>query len=139
MLELFDGAHNYCPLSAFIRRVSPGRYYKGIINECSEQGKISCFTVIPGYDDRVLNRSHSVKYWVWQWLHLKKSEFYVPRRNGETYRELWGQAIKANPDWVLITSFNEWHEGTEIEPSKEYGDEYLKLTKIFSDKFKNGI
>jgi len=38
-----------------------------------------------------------------------------------------GVAIKADPDWVLITSWNEWHEGSEIEPSWEDGDAYLKL------------
>ena len=136
MLELFDGAHNYCPLKAFVWRTTPGKYYKGIINECKKTRKISCFIVIPGYDDRVLKRKHTLKYWVWQWLHLKKGEYYVPRNNSRTYKGLWEQAIKADPDWVLITSFNEWHEGTEIEPSHEYGDEYIKLTREYSDKFK---
>lgn len=30
---------------------------------------------------------------------------------------------------LLVTSFNEWHEGTEIEPSTEFGDAYLRLTE----------
>jgi Glycosyl hydrolase family 99 len=41
-----------------------------------------------------------------------------PRRNGVTYDELWAAAIAARPDVVTITSFNEWGEGTQIEPAR---------------------
>ncbi|MFB6152070.1 MAG: glycoside hydrolase family 99-like domain-containing protein [Haloarculaceae archaeon] len=30
---------------------------------------------------------------------------------------------------VLVTSFNEWYENTQIEPDEEYGTAYLKLTR----------
>jgi len=139
LLNLFDGAHNYSPFNAIIRNVKPIDYYGGIINACKKSGKISCFTVTPGYDDRVLKRKHSIKYWIWRFLNLKLSEFYIPRFNGFTYKSLWDQALALKPDYVLITSFNEWHEGTEIEPSKEYGDYYLRLTKEYSDRFKKSI
>ena len=39
------------------------------------------------------------------------------RQNGATYDNLWKAAIKAHPDGVTITSFNEWGEGTQIEPA----------------------
>jgi hypothetical protein len=39
------------------------------------------------------------------------------RRNGETYDRLWNAALQAGPDLVTITSYNEWGEGTQIEPS----------------------
>lgn len=41
-----------------------------------------------------------------------------PRRNGATYDAMWTAALAANPDEVTITSFNEWHEGTQIEPAR---------------------
>jgi glycoprotein endo-alpha-1,2-mannosidase len=43
---------------------------------------------------------------------------YVPRENGSTYEMQWGQALGTGvePAMVTITSFNEWHEGTIIEP-----------------------
>jgi hypothetical protein len=40
-----------------------------------------------------------------------------PRRNGATYDAMWRAAIAAGADQVTITSFNEWHEGTQIEPA----------------------
>jgi hypothetical protein len=40
-----------------------------------------------------------------------------PRRNGATYDNLWTAALAASPDMVTITSFNEWGEGTQIEPA----------------------
>jgi hypothetical protein len=38
-----------------------------------------------------------------------------PRRDGATYDSMWKMAIAAGADRVTITSYNEWHEGTEIE------------------------
>ena len=40
-----------------------------------------------------------------------------PRRNGATYDNLWTAALAAHPDFITITSFNEWGEGTQIEPA----------------------
>jgi hypothetical protein len=40
-----------------------------------------------------------------------------PRRNGATYDSMWKLAIQAHADRVTITSYNEWHEGTQIEPA----------------------
>ena len=38
----------------------------------------------------------------------------------------------------MITSFNEWPEGTYIEPSAAFGDQYLGLTAAGSQQFKSG-
>jgi hypothetical protein len=40
-----------------------------------------------------------------------------PRRNGATYDAMWKAAIQAGADRVTVTSYNEWHEGTQIEPA----------------------
>jgi hypothetical protein len=40
------------------------------------------------------------------------------RANGATYDRLWAAALAASPDIVSITSFNEWGEGTQIEPAQ---------------------
>jgi glycoprotein endo-alpha-1,2-mannosidase len=40
-----------------------------------------------------------------------------PRRDGGTYDAMWKSAIRSDADAVTITSYNEWHEGTQIEPA----------------------
>jgi len=62
-------------------------------------GKISTVTVIPGYDDRNTGRPPPRPV--------------TDRWDGETYRVLWQEAVAAAPDYVLITSWNEWYEGSE--------------------------
>ena len=78
--------------------------------------------IMPGYNDRNLKA-------------LDRP--ILERKEGEFYEDFWKTAGKfsdLSPRIVLITSFNEWHEGTEIEPSKEYGDKYLKLTKLLKNE-----
>jgi glycoprotein endo-alpha-1,2-mannosidase len=85
--------------------------------------KISCVTIIPGYDDS----------------HLPERAAPRPitdRHGGQTYRTLWQEAIAAHPDWILITSWNEWHEGSEIEPSAKNGERELKTTREYSAQFR---
>ena len=83
--------------------------------------KISTITVIPGYDDRAVGRPPPRPV--------------TDRWGGETYRVLWQEAVAAAPDYVLITSWNEWHEGSEIEPSVEYGLRLLDDTAVYSREF----
>ena len=41
-----------------------------------------------------------------------------PRARGATYDRLWAAALAAAPDLVTVTSYNEWGEGTQIEPAQ---------------------
>ena len=59
-------------------------------------------SVGPGFSDRRATGNMDVK----------------PRRRGATYDAMWSAAIRAGADGVTITSFNEWHEGTQIEPAR---------------------
>jgi hypothetical protein len=40
-----------------------------------------------------------------------------PRRHGQAYDAMWHAALAAGADRITITSFNEWQEGTQIEPA----------------------
>jgi glycoprotein endo-alpha-1,2-mannosidase len=42
----------------------------------------------------------------------------VDRRNGNRYDHMWQSVIGADADVVAITSYNEWHEGTQIEAAR---------------------
>ncbi len=94
--------------------------YPKWVRTAERAGRISTVTVIPGYDDKK----------------IRKPGLRVERFGGDAYRAQWEAAISAKPDWVLITSWNEWHEGSEIEPSVEHGDAYLKMTAEFAARFK---
>lgn len=43
------------------------------------------------------------------------------RLDGATYDAMWGAALRAGADVVTITSYNEWGEGTQIEPAGHGG------------------
>jgi len=47
------------------------------------------------------------------------------RADGATYDGMWRAAVRAAADVVTITSYNEWHEGTQIEPARAVGPPYL--------------
>ncbi|HMC08734.1 MAG TPA: hypothetical protein VKL22_05400, partial [Actinomycetota bacterium] len=42
------------------------------------------------------------------------------RNGGVTYDSTWQGAITAAPEIVTITSYNEWHEGSQIEPAMPF-------------------
>jgi hypothetical protein len=48
----------------------------------------------------------------------------------ETYQALSEEAVNAEPDWVLITSRNQLHEGSELEASVQYGSRILNDTRL---------
>ncbi|HEX5265299.1 MAG TPA: hypothetical protein VFW24_00865 [Acidimicrobiales bacterium] len=43
-----------------------------------------------------------------------------PRANGATYDSTWQGALDSDADVVSITSYNEWHEGSQIEPAVDF-------------------
>jgi len=88
-------------------------------------GRISVLTLPPGYDDRKPAASAG-----------RKGGMVVDRQGGKLYAALWEQALQDNPDWVMVNSFNQWHTGTEIEPSVELGDRYLGFTAQYAVQFK---
>ena len=67
------------------------------------------------------------------------------REKGKYYRRMWEAAIQHEADMVSITSYNEWGEGTQIEPAvrktgyEDPGDDpnsYLQLTADYADELR---
>lgn len=64
------------------------------------------------------------------------------RDGGEYYKRNFKRALITLPDVVSITSFNEWHEGTQIEPAiphdRGYDNrKYLDYGKGQADMYMN--
>jgi hypothetical protein len=78
-----------------------GRMFRRFCDEAHREHLVCLPSVGPGYDARRATPDQRVK----------------PRRDGYTYDAMWRAAISAAPDGITITSFNEWHEGTQIEPA----------------------
>lgn len=77
---------------------------------------VTTATILPGYDDRRLDDRTGDRPT-------------TPRRAGRTFRMMTEAALAARPDWILIVSWNEWLEGTEIEPSAENGGRELEALR----------
>ncbi|MGQ9610727.1 MAG: dockerin type I domain-containing protein [bacterium] len=121
-LRIFDGLHTYGPTSGdetFKLLSDTTKSYGWLEND--PRLKIWLATVQPGYDDTVLPGRRG----------LSKD-----RSNGATYINTFEASISTNPDWILISTFNEWWENTHIEPSQNYGTLYLELTAKYADIYK---
>lgn len=77
--------------------------WPNIHRSCRERGIGFMIAVGPGYDDKLSN----------DWNHYNN----VGRNNGIYYDEMWKKAVQVDPDIIIINSFNNWIEGTQIEPA----------------------
>ena len=125
--DVFDGVHEYNPVGRLagqsletMRRVYR---YSTMVSEqiAQESGKLACVTIIPGYDD----------------TKIRDPGLSCARHGGQAYDLGWEEVVGSKIRWVLITSWNEWHEGSEIEPSVENGDRELQSTRRWVERFKD--
>jgi len=62
----------------------------------------------------------------------------VNRAGGKFYEDQWLKFLRRRTNFVMVETWNEFHEGTDIAESKEYGRQYIELTRKYSDLFKQG-
>ncbi|OEJ34577.1 hypothetical protein BGK67_27460 [Streptomyces subrutilus] len=58
--------------------------------------------------------------------------------NTATLRSTWTHAIEDGADWVQLTTWNDYSEGTQFAPSLHNGYAYLDLTSYYLTRFKTG-
>ncbi|MBN2505473.1 MAG: DUF5010 domain-containing protein [Verrucomicrobia bacterium] len=62
----------------------------------------------------------------------------VDRRDGRFYEEQWLKFLRRPSPFVMVETWNEFHEGTDIAHSREHGRRYIELTRKYADRFKQG-
>jgi glycoprotein endo-alpha-1,2-mannosidase len=80
-----------------------GSTFARLCTEAHAVGLLCAPSVGPGYDARLATGDQLVR----------------PRGDGSRYDRMWRAALRARADLVTITSYNEWQEGTQIEPARE--------------------
>ena len=57
-----------------------------------------------------------------------------PRMEGRSYRGDWQRVLAAKPELVIINSWNDYANGTEIAPSRQYGVVYVDTTRYYQSR-----
>jgi len=70
-------------------------------------------------------------------LRVSAQPFAIDRRGGGYYSDTFSVTSQTNGDLMVVKSYNEWIEGTEIEPGSSYGNTYLNLTCQFANTFRS--
>ncbi|NIA31135.1 MAG: DUF5010 domain-containing protein, partial [Actinobacteria bacterium] len=61
------------------------------------------------------------------------------RENGEFYRLNWAKVLASARHFVVVETWNEFHEGTDICNSREYGRTFIDITSNFTAKLKQSV
>ncbi|KAK0140540.1 Glycoprotein endo-alpha-1,2-mannosidase [Merluccius polli] len=96
----FDGLYTYFATNGFSYG-STQRHWESIAAFCEDNGLLFVPSVGPGYADTGVRP--------WNFQNTRN------RINGKYYENALSAALQAKPRFISITSFNEWHEGTQIE------------------------
>ncbi len=57
------------------------------------------------------------------------------RRGTKEYEENWEEVLRYRPDAVQIATWNDFQEGTTIEPAEEYGHRFVDVTEQYAARY----
>lgn len=101
----FDGFYTYFASEAVSFGANPANWPE-LAAWARQHGRLFIPSVGPGYDDS------RIRPW--------NAAATRSREGGARYRRWWQAALAVQPAAVSITSYNEWGEGTQIEPAKVF-------------------
>ena len=123
-LQVFDGHHLYSNTwNPPVDLNATNQKFANLVASAAQNlgaPKLWVATVMPGYND----------------TRIRPAGFARDRAGGDYFAQSWQAAIASHPAWIVINSFNEWSEGSYIEPSAAYGDQYVGLSATWSGAFK---
>lgn len=126
--DLFSGFAPFSPLELAARDKREAIWSRAYRAATDSGMALKVATVSPGYDDSgLLDRRR-----------LGNPYRVVERRDGATYAEglAWVQRLDPRPDIIMLSTFNEFHENTHIEPSIRLGATYADLTRDFTRRLR---
>ncbi len=104
--------------------IDPASKLKEFERGTRKQGGIWIATAMPGWNDTGLVDQRGT------------GAFAVPRREGDYFRETFAAAIATQPDMLMITSYNEWLEGSYLASSINHGEFYVNLTRELIENYR---
>lgn len=81
-------------------------------------------TLGPGYNDSAV---------------LGRTPLIVDRDGGAFFERNWIKFLRNPSPMVVVETWNEYHEGTDVAASREYGRTYLELNRKYADMFKRRV
>ena len=133
-LQVFDGLYIY----RIDHACCPGAYanagrWAGWVRDAERLYGPRYFvgTIQPGWDDsRTIDPACNG-------VRLSAEPFARDREGGAYYDRTFNAVIATAPDMIVVHSFNEWVEGSFIEPSTMFGNFYIEKTAQFAAQFKS--
>ncbi|MBI5005163.1 MAG: DUF5010 domain-containing protein [Candidatus Lloydbacteria bacterium] len=78
----------------------------------------------PGYDQSALVNTG------------ERTPLITNRRDGNFYRESWDTAVRSGKSIIIIETWNELNEGSDVSETREFGRLYLDITREYADRWR---
>jgi len=99
----------------------------GVLSETALNNYLSNFYQTAQSWDYLCASAFPAFYDIYQEAGLGFSYGYLDPQNGETFRNTLYTALENNPDIIQIVTWNDYGEGTIVEPTEEFGYQYLEM------------